>query len=139
MIVTTEIRDVLNDIGEPAKQLVLSYINKEGNISYLTYTIPPSQMYQWKYAKRTDVPDRQYKSWDFKPVVKDPVKFGKDHVYFIVDMDFDYIYVKEVNRNGDIVKLSDLYVNPAYTELLQNYFKQQQERIKDLIIDPISK
>ena len=29
MIVTTEIRDVLNDIGEPAKQLVLSYINKE--------------------------------------------------------------------------------------------------------------
>lgn len=44
-----------------------------------------------------------------------------------------------LNRNGDIVKLSDLYVNPAYTELLQNYFKQQQERIKDLIIDPISK
>ena len=57
MIVTTEIRDVLNDIGEPAKQLVLSYINKEGNISYLTYTIPPSQMYQWKYAKSTDIPD----------------------------------------------------------------------------------
>ena len=37
MIVTTEIRDVLNDIGEPAKQLVLSYINKEGN-TMISYT-----------------------------------------------------------------------------------------------------
>lgn len=73
MIVTTEVRDVLNEQGEPAKQLVLSYINKEGNISYLTYTIPPYQMYQWKYAKRTDIPDPYFKSWDFKNVVKEPV------------------------------------------------------------------
>lgn len=73
MIVTTEIRDVLNTQGEPAKQLVLSYINKEGNISYLTYILPADQLYQWKYAKRTETPDPIYKSWDFKNVVKVPV------------------------------------------------------------------
>lgn len=73
MIVTSEVRDTLNERGEPTRQLVVSYINKEGGISYLTYMIPPDQMYQWKYAKRSEVPDPVYKSWDFKPVVKAPV------------------------------------------------------------------
>lgn len=70
MLVNTELRDVLNEYGKPCKQLVVSYINNQGKISYLTYNIPDSQMYQWKYAKRSDVPDAQFKSWDYKNVVR---------------------------------------------------------------------
>ncbi len=73
MIVNTELRDALNEQGQPCKQLVLSYINKEGNISYLSYNIPAYQMYQWKYAKRGDTADNRFVSWDFKPVMKSPV------------------------------------------------------------------
>lgn len=112
MIVTTEIRDVLNDIGEPAKQLVLSYINKEGNISYLTYTIPPSQMYQWKYAKRTDVPDRQYKSWDFKPVVKDPVNG------YLTEQRIHEILLDLIAANPEVAAINELNMpNTAFCDI----------------------
>ena len=73
MIVNTEIRDALNEQGAPCRQLILSYINKEGTISFLSYNIPASQMYQWKYAKRGDFIDHNFTSWDFKPVTKAPV------------------------------------------------------------------
>ena len=96
MIVTTEIRDVLEQAGTPTKQLVLSYINKEGNISYLTYNIPSSQMYQWKYAKRSDIPDKTYKSWDFKNVVKDPID------NFFVDSRIHEMLVDLSNANPQI-------------------------------------
>lgn len=70
MLVNTELRDSLNEYGKPCKQLVVSYINNQGKISYLTYYIPENQMYQWKYAKRSDTPDPYFKSWDYKNVVK---------------------------------------------------------------------
>lgn len=74
MIVNTEIRDALAADGQPCKQLVVSYINKEGGVSFLSYNIPPDQMFQWKYAKRNEMhyADPNFKSWDFKPVVRVP-------------------------------------------------------------------
>lgn len=71
MIISTELRDVLNAQGMPARQLVLSYVNESGTVSYLTYDIPLNQMYMWKYAKRGDAVDPVYKSWDFKSVKKE--------------------------------------------------------------------
>ena len=74
MIVNTELRDSLDNNGNVCKQIVLSYVNSEGKISFLTYNIPPNQMFQWKYAKASDRPEPGFLSWDFKPVVKVPVK-----------------------------------------------------------------
>lgn len=76
MIVNTELRDALDENGQPTRQLVLSYVNSTGTISFLTYNIPLNQMFQWKYAKRGDTVDRNFMSWDFKPVVKVPIKGG---------------------------------------------------------------
>lgn len=72
MIVNTETRDALDMYGRPSKEIVLSYINKQGKISYLTYVIPAEQMYQWSYVRRGQNPDPYYRSWDGKPVIKTP-------------------------------------------------------------------
>lgn len=71
MIISNQLRDALNEQGQPCKQIVISYINKEKTISYLTYNIPQDQMYNWKYASRSDNnKDPYFKSWDFKNVIK---------------------------------------------------------------------
>ena len=60
-----------------------------------------------KYPCINDWLKQEHFEWKFKQgdviVVKESVEFRNDHVYFVVDIDFDYIYVKEVDRNGDIV------------------------------------
>lgn len=77
MIVSSETRTIFNNNRKQVLQLVVSYINPQGGISYLTYEIPEDQRYQWKYT-RTNDPHREPNllSWDFKPVRKDFVKGG---------------------------------------------------------------
>ena len=112
MIVTSELRDVLNEQGQPARQLVLSYINKEGTISYLTYIIPPSQMYQWKYAKRGEVPDAGYKSWDYKGVVKDPVNG------YLTDQRIHEILLDLIAANPQVEEINKLYMpNTSFCDI----------------------
>lgn len=67
-------------------------------------------MKMWDNKKYTCINEwlaQEHYEWKFKQgdviVFKDSVGFRNDHVYFIVDEDFNYIYVKDVNRNGDIV------------------------------------
>lgn len=76
MIINTELRDSLDNNGNACKQLVLSYVNDQQQISFLTYNIPSSQMYTWRYARPSDRPDQNIRSWDFKPVTKAPTKHG---------------------------------------------------------------
>ncbi len=104
MIVTTELRDVLNEQGQPARQLVVSYINSQGTISYLTYIIPPNQMYQWKYAKRGETPDKTFKSWDYKGVVKDPVNG------FLTEQRIHEILVDLIAANPQVDEINKLYM-----------------------------
>ena len=104
MIVTTEIRDVLNEQGQPARQLVLSYINKDGGISYLTYIIPPHQMYQWKYSKRGEASDAIFKSWDYKSVVKDPVNG------YLTEQRIHEILLDLIAANPQIAEINQLYI-----------------------------
>lgn len=72
MIVSSETRTVFDpSTRKQLRQLVVSYINAQGGISYLTYTLPEEQQYVWKYT----VPNsqnvcRDFMSWDFRPVQK---------------------------------------------------------------------
>ena len=93
MIINTEIRDltrngnlVLNQWGQPTRFLCVSYVDKEGHVRYFTWIIPDEMMYQWKYARRNDTPDPVFKSWDFKDVVKEPIKgnFSEQRVHEIL-------------------------------------------------------
>ena len=70
MIINTQLSDCLDKSGNKTKELILSYFNKSGEISYLKYVIPTDQLYNWYYAKPGDVPDPVYTSWDGKRVAK---------------------------------------------------------------------
>lgn len=74
MIVNIEVRDAFNPaIGQTAKQLILSYIDKSGKIQYLHGFISKSDMYNWYYLKETDKRwDRDHLSWDGRYVKKIP-------------------------------------------------------------------
>ena len=109
MIINTEIRDALTEQGEPTRQLVLSYINSQGNVSFLTYNIPVNQLFQWRYAKRGDTPDRNFISWDFKRVVRTPIKGG-----YIDDQRIQQIILDLIAANPQVNIINDLNLPNTY-------------------------
>ena len=50
--------------GQQRYKLVVSYINKQGNVSFLQYPIPPESMFEWKYATRTSA-DPPFYEYDY--------------------------------------------------------------------------
>ena len=108
MIVNTELRDSLDNNGNVCKQIVLSYVNSEGKISFLTYNIPPNQMFQWKYAKASDRPEPGFLSWDFKPVVKVPVKgfLGIQRIHEII--------IDLINQNPAVNVIHELNIPDTF-------------------------
>ena len=109
MIINTEIRDALTEQGEPTRQLVLSYVNAQGNVSFLTYNIPVNQLFQWRYAKRGDTPDRNFISWDFKRVVRAPIKGG-----YIDDQRIQQIILDLIAANPQVNIINDLNLPNTY-------------------------
>jgi DNA polymerase elongation subunit (family B) len=108
MIVSTQLRDSLNIQGDATKQLVLSYINNEGTISYLTYDIPINQLYTWKYAKRGDAIDPIYKSWDFKSVKREPSNG------YLSDQRIHEILLDLIEANPNINVINELHIPKTY-------------------------
>ena len=96
MIINTEIKDftrngvpVLDSYGRCKRLLIVSYVDKTGKIQLFGYPIPEEMMYQWKYAKGNDVADSFFKSWDSKPVVKEPIvgNFSEQRIHeMLIDL-----------------------------------------------------
>ena len=85
MIINTEIIDALTEQGEPTRQLVLSY------------------------AKRGDTPDRNFISWDFKRVVRVPIKGG-----YIDDQRIQQILLDLIAANPQVNVINDLNLPNTY-------------------------
>lgn len=56
-------------------QLLISYVNKEGHVSYKKINIPPKQQYNYVYTNQTNKAAPGKKSWDNKLVRKVPANF----------------------------------------------------------------
>ena len=63
MIVNKEQLDAYDNNGNLVKDLIISYVNKEGNISFLKWQIPVEEMFEWKYTKRSSA-DMQFAVYD---------------------------------------------------------------------------
>lgn len=74
MIINKEVRDIIDAQGQPQKQFLVSYVNKEGRIDYLKYDVPQEQMFNWKYATKQTA-DPVWKSYDNKYVKKVPSNY----------------------------------------------------------------
>lgn len=46
-------------------------------------------------------------------------------------------YDAYLNRYSDVVKFSDMYLNPVYMEELRSYFKKQSQITKNYILDSL--
>ena len=92
-----------------------------------------------KYPCINDWLNQEHSEWMFKQgdviVFKETVKSRNNHVYFVVDMDFNSIYVKEVDRNGDIVYWDGMgNYNNKYKEdhSIKTIHKHQQDYFKKI-------
>lgn len=70
MIINKEQIDINDSNGNLTKQLVISYVNKEGGISFLKWQIPQSELFEWGYTNRANA-DKPF--YVFNPITKQPV------------------------------------------------------------------
>lgn len=70
MIIDKEQIDSMDSQGNPVKDLIISYVNKEGKISFLKWQIPASEMFEWAYTNRGNA-DKPFVVYD--PETKQPV------------------------------------------------------------------
>lgn len=66
---------MLVNIEQRLGKLILSYINKEGNISFMQINVPTEHQYAYVYTKYKNDTEPNIKSWDFKSVKKVPSQF----------------------------------------------------------------
>jgi len=68
-------------VNEEQRQgrMIISYINKEGGISYQQFSVPSNQQYAYVYAKQKSRAIPGLKSWDGKDVTKIPAQFLNKH------------------------------------------------------------
>ena len=95
MIVNTEIRDLIIDgrpsldcNGKARKEFWISYVDVDKKVKLFSFAIPDHMMYVWKYAqvRKNEIPDTNYQSWDFKPVIKCPAngKLSEERMHEIL-------------------------------------------------------
>ena len=65
MIIHKEQVDTILPNGQPGKKLIVSYVDKEGNVKFLQYPIPEEQMFEWKYTNRANA-DPPFQEYDFE-------------------------------------------------------------------------
>lgn len=67
------------NIEQQQGKLIVSYVNKEGGISFSQINIPPNQQYIYVYSRGKAGSDPNFISWDGRPVRKVPSMFLSNH------------------------------------------------------------
>lgn len=104
MIIHKEQIDCILPDGTPSKKLLVSYVDKEGDIKFLQYPIPKDQMFEWKYTNRANA-DKPFHEYDF---VTGQYKFNEDGTPVMRQwMSYDNKWV----RRHAVDKLPELRLN----------------------------
>ena len=135
MILTSKTKGIINMTNK-------EYIEKN-NISFSE----AMKMYDnQKYPCINDWLNQEHNPWKFKIgdviAFKDSDEFKNEyrsfvnsHVYFVVDSDSNYLYIKKINRNGDIVYWNGMAeYNNKYKEdhSIKIIHKHQQDHFKKI-------
>lgn len=64
MIINKEQVDYLLPDGTPTKKLIVSYIDKQGQVKFLQYPVPKESMFEWKYTNKQNA-DPPFQEYDF--------------------------------------------------------------------------
>lgn len=105
MIISKEQIDTVDSQGNAVKQLVISYVNKDGGISFLKWQIPASEMFEWVYTNKQNA-DKPFQAYNIN--TRQPI-FNEDGSPKMVRwMSYDNKWIKKVPTTKN---LSDSRIN----------------------------
>lgn len=124
MIIHKEQVDCILPDGTPSKKLIVSYVNKEGNVEFMQYPVPKEQMFEWKYATRATA-DPPFPEYDFDKQCYKTDEFGNYVMRQWKSYDNKYIKKKEVNklpelRINEILNMFGKNVDPLFEMNIPN-------------------
>lgn len=105
MIIDKEQIDIVDSNGNPTKMLVISYVNKEGKISYFQWNIPQSEMYEWAYTNKANA-DKPFNAYN--PITGQYILDENNQPKVVQWKSYDNKWVKKVPTTKD---LSDSRIN----------------------------
>lgn len=112
MIIHKEQIDCILPDGTPSKKLIISYVDKEGNVKFLQYPVPTDQMFEWRYTNRQNA-DPPFQEYDF---TTQSYKFNPDGSPVMHQWkSYDNKYI----RRSPVKKLPELRIN----EILNSFGK----------------
>ena len=82
MIITKEQIDIIDpNTNQPSKRILISYVDKNGQIQYAQWDLPSSEMFKWVYTtkSRQDPPFPLIDPYPHQPVI-DPVPTAQKYV-----------------------------------------------------------
>ena len=73
--------DENGNVIRKGKELVVSYVNRNKGIEFMTYPIPEEEMFNWQYDKTRNAihADKEWISWDNKPVRRESTNTLNDY------------------------------------------------------------
>lgn len=107
MIINKEQIDSVDSEGNLVKDLVISYVNKEGTISFLKWQIPQSEMFEWAYTNRGNA-DRPFQAYDAN--TRQPLLNEDGSPKMVQWKSYDNKWVKKVPTTKDLsdARLSEI-------------------------------
>lgn len=112
MIIHKEQVDYVFPDGTQSKKLLVSYVDKEGEVKFLQYPIPKEQMFEWKYTNKLHA-DPPFQLYDYQKQQYVTDEYGQPVYKQWMSYDNKYVRKKEVN------KLPELRIN----EILNSFGK----------------
>jgi DNA polymerase elongation subunit (family B) len=107
MIVTKEQIDSCDSLGNPIKELIISYINADKGISFLKWQIPEAEMFEWGYTSKANA-EKPFEVYDNSgnPVIDEQT--GKIKIAQWKSYDNKWIKKIPTTRNLSETRLNEL-------------------------------
>lgn len=115
------------NIEQYQSKLIISYVNKEGSISFNKIAIPPSQQFNWVHTNKQNA-DTTHIGWDKRPVKKVPAKFLTNTRI----QEFFLLAGKQVSHLFEN-NMPDLYSCDIETEMTDDGFAEPSEAKNKII------
>lgn len=108
MIIHKEQIDGNDCNGNPMKVLVISYVNRDGKISFLKWDIPQSEMFEWAYTNRNNA-DAPFVAYDVntrQPIIDEQT--GQPKVVQWKSYDNKFVRKRPTDRNLSEGRLNEI-------------------------------
>ena len=112
MIINKEQIDFILPDGTPTKKLLVSYVDKKGDVKFLQYPVPKESMFEWKYTNKANA-DKPFQEYDFETK---QYKFNPDGTPVMHQWKS---YANKWVRRNPVDKLPELRIN----EILNSFGK----------------